>query len=68
MKAITQPTLILQCQDDVLVPPSVWKWLTDNMQSAELVVLDAMGHCPHVSYPEATTEALNAFLRPRFAA
>jgi len=38
------------------------------MQSAELVVLDAMGHCPHVSYPEATTEALNAFLRPRFAA
>ncbi|WP_323036302.1 alpha/beta hydrolase [Pararhodobacter sp.] len=68
VKAITQPTLMLQCQDDVLVPPSVWTWLTDNMQNAELVVLDCTGHCPHMSYPKETTQALMDFLRPQAAA
>ncbi len=68
VKAITQPTLLLQCRDDVLVPSSVWSWLTDNMQNAELVVLDATGHCPHVSYPEATTEALAEFVHSRVSA
>ena len=62
---ITQPTLVLQCRDDALVPPTVWTWLMDNMQNADHVILDATGHCPHVSYPEATTEALVEFVRPR---
>ena len=67
VKAIAQPTLVLQCQDDVLVPPSVWTWLTDNMQNAVLVVLNATGHCPHMSYPKATTEAIAEFVRPHIA-
>ena len=67
VKAITQPTLVLQCQDDALVPPSVWTWLTDNMQNAVLVVLNATGHCPHMSYPKATTEAIAEFVRPHIA-
>ncbi|WP_339641709.1 alpha/beta hydrolase [Jannaschia helgolandensis] len=65
VKMITQPTLVLQCRDDALVPPTVWTWLMDNMQNADHVILDATGHCPHVSYPEATTEALVEFVRPR---
>ncbi|MHA6324011.1 alpha/beta fold hydrolase [Roseivivax sp. CAU 1753] len=68
VKAIAQPTLVVQCKDDILVPPSVWAWMTENMQNAELVVLDATGHCPHVSYPEETAEALAEFVRPRNAA
>lgn len=68
IKDITQSTLILQCRDDILVPPTVWAWLEDNMQNAELIVLDATGHCPHVSYPEQTIEALSDFLRAPVAA
>ncbi len=68
VKGISQPTLILQCRDDVLVPPTVWIWMKDNMQNADLVVLDATGHCPHISYPEATIEAITEFVRPRVAA
>lgn len=67
VKAITQPTLLLQCRDDVLVPPTVWSWMIDNMLNARLVVLDATGHCPHVSYPEATTNAMMEFIHPRAA-
>ena len=29
----------------------------------ELVLLDATGHCPNLSAPEATTEAIEGFLR-----
>ena len=68
VKAVLQPTLVVQCHDDVLVPPSVWTWLMDNMRNAELVVLDATGHCPHMSYPEATKEALAKFVHARIAA
>lgn len=68
VKAIAQPTLVLQCRDDVLVPPSVWSWLTANMPDAQLVVLEASGHCPHVSYPEATTKAVMAFIHSTAAA
>ncbi len=68
VKAITQPTLVLQCRDDVLVPPTVWTWLMDNMLNANLVVLEATGHCPHISYSEATTEALMEFVGPQVAA
>jgi len=65
VKAIAQPTLVLQCKDDILVPPSVWTWLTENMQDVELTVLDATGHCPHMSYPEETIKVLADFVRPR---
>lgn len=62
VEKIAQPTLLLQCRDDILVPPSVWLWMTQHMPDASLVVLEAMGHCPHVSYPKETTEAICDFL------
>jgi sigma-B regulation protein RsbQ len=63
VQAIAQPTLMLQCRDDVLVPPAVWNWMTDNMQNGELVVLDATGHCPHISFPDETIAAMSSFVR-----
>ena len=59
---ITQPTLLLQCRDDILVPPSVWLWMKQNMVDTSLVVLEATGHCPHVSFPAQTTSAISNFL------
>lgn len=65
IKAINQPTLVVQCNDDVLVPPSVRTWLIDNMANANHVVLEATGHCPHISYPNETIDALLSFVRAR---
>ncbi len=62
VKKVPQKTLVLQCRDDVIVPPEVGDWMMTNMTNADLVVLDAMGHCPHISYPAETAAALEAFL------
>jgi sigma-B regulation protein RsbQ len=57
------PTLVLQCTDDVIAPVSVGEYVRDTMPAATMVLLDATGHCPNLSAPEATTEAIAQFVR-----
>jgi sigma-B regulation protein RsbQ len=56
------PSLILQCSDDFVVPTAVGEYMQRAMPDAELVVLEAVGHCPHVSVPAATIDAIERFL------
>jgi sigma-B regulation protein RsbQ len=59
---ITAPTLILQCSDDVIAPNSVGDYMHKRMPGSRLVVMKATGHCPNLSAPEETVEAIQAFL------
>lgn len=63
LAAVTVPTLVLQCTDDVIAPVAVGEYVRDAVPGAELVLLDATGHCPNLSAPEATTAAIAAFVR-----
>ncbi len=65
---ISVPTLVLQCRDDVIAPLSVGEYVAAEIPQAELVVLDATGHCPNLSAPDETTAAIAAFLELRPAA
>ena len=56
------PTLVLQCQEDVIAPPEVGAFVQRELPRAELVLLDATGHCPNLSAPDETTTAIKAFL------
>lgn len=60
---VSVPTLVLQCREDVIAPVAVGEYVRDAIPGAEMVVLDATGHCPNLSAPEATTDAIAAFLR-----
>lgn len=60
---VSVPTLILQCTNDVIAPVAVGEYVRDAIPGAELVLLDATGHCPNLSAPEATTAAIAAFVR-----
>jgi sigma-B regulation protein RsbQ len=60
---VTVPTLVLQCSNDVIAPVSVGEYVRDAIPGAQLVLLDATGHCPNLSAPEATTAAIAAFVR-----
>ncbi|MEQ6027670.1 alpha/beta hydrolase [Streptomyces salinarius] len=62
LKTVTVPTLILECTDDVIAPREVGAFVHRTIAGSELVTLDATGHCPHLSAPEATNEAITAFL------
>lgn len=52
------PSLILQVRDDALAPMAVGRYLADHMPLSELVVLEATGHCPHMSHPQLTIDAI----------
>ena len=56
------PTLVLQCSDDVIAPLQVGDYVHRAIPQSTLVQLDATGHCPNLSAPEATIEAIQAFL------
>jgi sigma-B regulation protein RsbQ len=59
---LKHPVLVLQCQDDIIAPLSIGQWLDHNLQHSQLVVMDATGHCPHLSAPDETIAAMRIFL------
>ena len=56
------PSLTLQCQEDILAPVEVGYYLNKHMPNNTLVLLEATGHCPHLSAPAKTIEAVNGYL------
>ena len=55
-------SLVLQCTDDAIAPTAVGQYVHGQMPDSELVMLDATGHCPNLSAPEATVAAIKAFV------
>ena len=62
MKLVTTQAIIIQCAHDTLAPVTVGHWLFGNMRDAQLAVIDATGHCPHLTAAEITTDQIRAFL------
>jgi sigma-B regulation protein RsbQ len=60
---LTVPTLVVQSMSDAAVPMAVGEYLASHIPNAELLVLDATGHLPHLSAPDAVTAAIRAFAR-----
>jgi sigma-B regulation protein RsbQ len=56
------PTLVLQCSEDVIAPPSVGEFVHRQIANSELLMMKATGHCPNLSAPEETIEAIHSFL------
>jgi sigma-B regulation protein RsbQ len=64
LAAVTAPTLILQCTDDVIAPETVGRYVHEAIPGSVFTKLAATGHCPNLSAPEETTAAIRAFLSP----
>jgi sigma-B regulation protein RsbQ len=62
LASVSLPTLILQCSDDVIAPTVVGEYVHAQIQGSEFVQLTATGHCPNLSSPVETTEAIRAFV------
>ena len=59
---MTARTLILQCQKDVIADVSVGKYIHACLPNSQFVLMNATGHCPHLSAPKEVITALRAFL------
>ena len=55
------PTLVLQCSDDAIAPQAVGEYVHREIAGSRFVRLRATGHCPNLSAPEETTQAIRAF-------
>jgi sigma-B regulation protein RsbQ len=62
LSRVTTPTLVLQCKDDVIAPVVVGEFVRDALPNSSFVLLDAVGHCPNLSAPDATIAAIEDFL------
>jgi sigma-B regulation protein RsbQ len=60
---VSTPSLILQCRDDVIAPAAVGEFVHRSLPGSLLVTLDATGHCPNLSAPEETVDAIARFIR-----
>ncbi|WP_328379247.1 alpha/beta hydrolase [Streptomyces sp. NBC_00440] len=59
---VAVPTLVLECAQDVIAPREVGAYVHAAIPGSRLVTLDATGHCPQLSAPEATAEAIVGFV------
>jgi sigma-B regulation protein RsbQ len=56
------PSLTLQCTSDIIAPMNVGYYMNERMQNNTLVILEATGHCPHMSAVNETISAIKTYL------
>jgi sigma-B regulation protein RsbQ len=61
LAGVSVPTLVVECSSDVIAPREVGAYVHATIPGSRLVTLDATGHCPQLSAPEATAEAIISF-------
>lgn len=59
---LAAPTLVVQSSDDLIAPLAVGDYLQRTLPNCMLRVVDNVGHCPHLSAPCASADAMDEFL------
>ena len=59
---VTVPSLILQASDDAIAPLEVGNYVHAHLPQSTLKVMQATGHCPHMSHPEETIQRIQEYL------
>jgi sigma-B regulation protein RsbQ len=60
--AVKVPSLILQCTEDMVAPLEVGNYMHANMPNSTMRVMNATGHCPHMSHPDETIALIREYL------
>jgi sigma-B regulation protein RsbQ len=55
-------SLIIQVTDDAIAPVSVGEFMHENLPESVLRLMDATGHCPHLSHPQETIKIIKEYL------
>jgi sigma-B regulation protein RsbQ len=62
LEGVNTRALILQCSEDVIAPREVGEYVHRMLPNSQLVIMKATGHCPNLSAPQETVEAIEAFV------
>lgn len=56
------PSLVLQCEHDLIAPPTAGRHTARHMQRAAFEELMVTGHCPHLTDPALVADAIRRYL------
>lgn len=59
---VSVPSLIIQCSDDAIAPRSVGAYMHHHLADSRLHVVEASGHCPHMTHPAQTIALIEEHL------
>jgi len=62
---VSTPSLIVQCANDAVAPMAVGEYMKRHLPRSTMTVIEATGHCPHVSHPAQTISAIREYLAAR---
>ncbi len=62
-RRVPVPVTLIQTANDVAVPREVGAWLAREMKDATLDIIDASGHLPHLTAPDAVMRILDKHLQ-----
>ena len=62
LNKLTTDTLIIQSMEDAIASVKVGQYVHENIANSALVIIETTGHCPHLSFPNQTIEAMRKYL------
>ena len=62
IEKVEVPSLILQCSEDAIAPIEVGRYMHRTLSDSTFRLMDATGHCPHMSHPEETIRLIHDYL------
>jgi sigma-B regulation protein RsbQ len=63
LNKLTTDTLIIQSMEDAIASVKVGRYVHENIANSKFVILETTGHCPHLSDPNQTIEAMKKYLK-----
>jgi sigma-B regulation protein RsbQ len=60
---VSVPSLVMQCAEDIIAPPEVGQFVHRNLRDSTLHLMQATGHCPHMSHPKETIDVIRQYLQ-----
>lgn len=62
LRSVPVKSLTIQVKDDMIAPVVVGEYIHQHTPGNTLVLLEAQGHCPHMSHPEETVAIIKNYL------
>lgn len=62
LEAVRTPSLVVQCREDVIAPVEVGRYVHERLKDSQFTIIDAVGHCPNLSAPDALIAAMREYL------
>ncbi|WP_313901679.1 alpha/beta hydrolase [Aliiglaciecola sp. M165] len=63
LSSACHPTLIFQSENDALASVKVGKYVHENIADSKFEIIEAEGHCLHMTHPEQVANSIKAFTK-----